>query len=58
MANELFEKRSVNYSDRCESVMSGELYVIHRKLLEFRSRSLSEAWAGSSVLDICDTVSS
>lgn len=28
MANELFEKRSINYSDRGESVMSGELYVL------------------------------
>ena len=58
MANELFDKRSINYSDRCEFVMSNELYVtIHKASFQIYSYSLPTAWAGTSVLDICDTVS-
>ena len=33
MANEFFEKRSVNFSDRNESVMLNELYVLITKFL-------------------------
>lgn len=56
MANELFEKRSINYSDRSESVMSGELYVLSRTSLQIYS-CFFEAWAGTSVSAICATVS-
>ena len=58
MANELFEKRSVNFSDRNESVMSNELYVPPPlPITKLFSDVFSEEWAGNSALAICDTVS-
>ncbi|PPQ81814.1 hypothetical protein CVT25_013650 [Psilocybe cyanescens] len=53
-ANQLFEKRSANYSDRTQSTMSHELYALIWILLcRFLLIYFPKAWGGVLVLDTC-----